>query len=111
MIHSQWTSSRESRFASQRTEDIYAVSFFHCYYKNKICVITTYKYCYIYTPLNVIRVLSTTERSFSSMKLIKTRLRIRLEEDTPESTKCICIEGSGSLDGNTLESLQSNKTS
>ena len=49
---------------------------------------------------------ATVERSFSSMKLITTRLRTRMGEDTPESTQHICIEGSDSLDGNTLESLQ-----
>ena len=54
---------------------------------------------------------ATVERSFSSMKLIKTRLRTRMGEDTPESTKHIYIEGPDSLDGNTLESLQSSKTS
>ena len=54
---------------------------------------------------------ATVERSFSSMKLIKTGLQIRMGEDSPESTNCICIEGSDSLDGNTLESLQISKTS
>ena len=54
---------------------------------------------------------ATVERSFSTMKLIKTRLRTRIGEDTPESTKRIYIEVSDSLDGNTLESLQSSKTS
>ena len=48
---------------------------------------------------------ATVERSFSSMKLIKTRLRIRMGEHTLESTKHICIEGSDSLDGNTLEDV------
>ena len=43
---------------------------------------------------------ATVECSFSSMKLMKTRLLIRMGEDTPESTKRICIEISDSLDGN-----------
>ena len=32
--------------------------------------------------------------SFSSMKLVNTRLQIRMGEQPPESTKRICIEGS-----------------
>ena len=36
---------------------------------------------------------ATVERSFSSMKLIKTRLRSRLGEETLEHTMRICIEG------------------
>ena len=36
---------------------------------------------------------ATVERTFSSMKLIKTRLRNRMSEDTLDNTMRICIEG------------------
>ena len=48
---------------------------------------------------------ATVERSFSSMKLINTRLRVRMGEDTPESTKRFCIEGSYYLMGDISHKL------
>ena len=36
---------------------------------------------------------ATVERTFSTMKLVKTRLRSRMGEDTLEHTMHICIEG------------------
>ena len=40
---------------------------------------------------------STVERSFSDMKLTKTRLRSRLGEETLDQTLTLCIEGSPTL--------------
>ena len=48
---------------------------------------------------------ATIERSFSSMKLIKTRLRSRLGEETLEHTMRICIEGPQQLSKQTLEHI------
>ena len=39
----------------------------------------------------------TAERSFSDMKLIKTRLRNRLDEESLNQTMRICIEGPETL--------------
>ena len=48
---------------------------------------------------------ATVERSFSSMKLIKTRLRNRMGENTLEHAMRICIEGPGQLSDETLEEI------
>ena len=48
---------------------------------------------------------ATVECSFSSTKLIKTRLRSRMGEDALECTMCMCIEGPDSLDSKTLEDI------
>ena len=48
---------------------------------------------------------ATVERSFSAMKLIKTRLRSRLGEDALEHTMRICIEGLDQLPDDVLESV------
>jgi hypothetical protein len=45
---------------------------------------------------------ATVERTFSSMKLIKTRLRNRMGDDTLDSTMRICIEGPGHLSNDIL---------
>ena len=47
----------------------------------------------------------TVERSFSAMKLIKTRLRSGLSVDTLERTLRICIEGPDQLSDDILESV------
>ena len=46
---------------------------------------------------------ATVERSFSDMKMIKTRLRSRLGEDTLDYALRICIEGPDTLDHDQLE--------
>ena len=46
---------------------------------------------------------ATVERSFSDMKMIKTRLRSRLGEDTLDFALRICIEGPDTLDHDQLE--------
>lgn len=48
---------------------------------------------------------ATVERTFSSMKLIKTRLRSRMGENTLEHTMRICIEGPDRLSNETLEAV------
>lgn len=48
---------------------------------------------------------ATVERSFSAMKLIKTRLRNRLGADALEHTMRICIEGPDQLSDDVLESV------
>ncbi len=48
---------------------------------------------------------ATVERSFSSMKLIKTRLGNRMGENTLEYAMRICIEGPGQLSDETLEEI------
>ena len=48
---------------------------------------------------------ATVERTFSSMKLIKTRLRSRMGENTLEHTMRICIEGPDQLSNDTLEAV------
>lgn len=48
---------------------------------------------------------ATIEHSFSSMKLIKTRLRSRLGEETLEHAMQICIEGPQQLSDGTLEHI------
>ena len=48
---------------------------------------------------------ATVERTFSSMKLIKTRLRSRMGEDTPEHAMRICTEGPDHLSSDTLEAV------
>lgn len=48
---------------------------------------------------------ATVERTFSSMKLIKTRLRNRMGENTLEHTMRICIEGPDRLSNETLEAV------
>ena len=50
----------------------------------------------------------TVERTFSSMKLIKTRLRSRIGEDTLENTMRICIEGPDHLTDDLLEEIVEN---
>ena len=51
---------------------------------------------------------ATVERSFSSMKLIKTRLRSRMGEKTLDHAMRICIEGPDRLSDDTLESVVDN---
>ena len=51
---------------------------------------------------------ATVEQSFSSMKLIKTRLRSRMGEETLEHAMRICIEGSECLTDETLEQIIEN---
>ena len=51
---------------------------------------------------------ATAERSFSSMKLIKTRLRSRMGEKTLDHAMRICIEGPDRLSNDTLESVVDN---
>ena len=46
---------------------------------------------------------ATAEWTFSSMKLIKTRLWSRMGENTLEHAMCICIEGRDQLPNDTLE--------
>ena len=48
---------------------------------------------------------ATVERSFSSMKLIKTRLRNRMGDDTLENSMRICIEGPDTLSSDILEDI------
>ena len=48
---------------------------------------------------------ATVERTFSSMKLIKTRLRSRMGKNTLEYTMRICIEGPDTLDNDTREAV------
>ena len=48
---------------------------------------------------------ATVERSFSCMKLIKTRLRNRMGENTLEYAMRICIEGPNQLSNDTLEDI------
>ena len=48
---------------------------------------------------------ATVERTFSSMKLIKTRLRSRMGESTLEHAMRICIEGPDQLPNRTLEAV------
>ena len=45
------------------------------------------------------------ERTFSSMKLIKARLRNKMGDDTLELTMRICIEGPNHLTYETLEQI------
>ena len=48
---------------------------------------------------------ATVERSFSDMKLVKTRLRSRMGEDTLEHAMRVCIEGPDTLCDKDLESI------
>ncbi|KAI6649896.1 Zinc finger protein [Oopsacas minuta] len=48
---------------------------------------------------------ATVERSFSNMKLIKTRLRSRMSEETLDYCMRICIEGSDHLSDENLEAV------
>ena len=48
---------------------------------------------------------ATVKGSFSAMKLIKTRIRGRLGEDSLEHTTRICIEGPDELSDDVLESV------
>ena len=48
---------------------------------------------------------AAVERTFSSMKLIKTRLHSRMGKSTLEHTMCICIEGPNTLDNDDLEAV------
>jgi len=48
---------------------------------------------------------ATVERTFSSMKLMKTRLHSRMGENTLEHTMRICIEGPDQLSNDTLEAV------
>ena len=50
---------------------------------------------------------STVERSFSDMKLVKTRLRSRLGEDTLDQAMRVCIEGLERLGDSELEAIVS----
>ena len=51
---------------------------------------------------------ATVERSFSSMKLIKTRLRSRMGEKILDHAMRMCIEGPDRLSNDTLESVVDN---
>ena len=58
------------------------------------------------TILEVLPVTTATiERSFSSMKLVKTRLRSRMGEDTLQHTMRICIEGPDILSNEQLDAV------
>ena len=48
---------------------------------------------------------ATVERTFSSMNLMKTRLRSRMGENTLKHTMRICIEGPDQLSNDTLEAV------
>ena len=48
---------------------------------------------------------ATVERTFSSMKVVKTRLRSRMGESTLEHAMRICIEGPDQLPSDTLEAV------
>ena len=48
---------------------------------------------------------ATVERTFSDIKMVKTRLRSRLGEDTLDYALRICIEGPETLDDETLECI------
>ena len=48
---------------------------------------------------------ATFKHTFSSMQLIKTRLRSRMGENTLEHAMHICIEGPDTLDNDTLEAV------
>ncbi len=48
---------------------------------------------------------ATVERSFSDMKLIKTRLRNRLGESTLDQTMRISIEGQDKISENSLDNI------
>lgn len=48
---------------------------------------------------------ATVERSFSAMKLIKTRIRSRLGADALKHTMRVCIEGPDQLSDYVLESV------
>ena len=47
----------------------------------------------------------TVERTFSDMKMFKTRLRSRLGEDTLDYALRVCIEGQDTLDDEKLECI------
>ena len=48
---------------------------------------------------------ATVEKTFSDMKMVKTRLRSRLGEDTLDYALRICIEGQDTLDNDKLECI------
>ena len=48
---------------------------------------------------------ATVKRSFSDMKLVKTRLRSRLSEDTLDQAMQVCIEGPEKLSYGELETI------
>ncbi len=48
---------------------------------------------------------ATVERSFSDMKLVKTRLRSRLSEETLDQAMRVCIEGPEKLSYRELETI------
>ena len=51
---------------------------------------------------------ATVERSLSSIKQIKTRLRSRMSEETLDNAMRICIEVPDRLSNDTLESVVDN---
>ena len=61
----------------------------------------------IVTLANIVSVLpvatATVERSFSNMKLVKTRLRSQLGDDTLDQAMRVCIEGPERLTNERLE--------
>ena len=48
---------------------------------------------------------ATVERSFSNMKLLKTRLRSQLGDDTLDQALRVCIEGPERLTDESLEAI------
>ena len=48
---------------------------------------------------------ATVERTFSDMKMVKTRLRSRLGENTLDYVLRICIEGQDTLDNDKLQCI------
>ena len=65
-----------------------------------------YSVCILAAILTLLPVTTTTvERTFSSMKLVKTRLRNRMGESTLEHIIRICIEGPDRLSNETLEDV------
>jgi hypothetical protein len=51
---------------------------------------------------------ATVERSFSNMKLVKTRLRSQLGDDTLDHAMRVCIEGPERLNNDSLEAITDN---
>ena len=48
---------------------------------------------------------ATVERSFSNMKLVKTRLRNQIGDDTLDQAMRVCIEGPERLSNESLETI------
>ena len=66
-----------------------------------MCLLTRFYGILIVLPVTT----ATVEWTFSSMKLIKTRLRSRMGESTLEHAMFICIEGPDQLPNDTLKAV------